>query len=126
MVRRRLARGDERCNPPLRPSLLVAHGKFRDDLYYRLNVFPIAVPPLRERGEDIPLLVWTFAKQFGQALGKPVECIPQGTMDALRQYPWPGNIRELRNVIERAVILSESSTLQVPVGAPPHPGRRGH
>ena len=97
-------------------AALVAHGKFREDLYYRLNVFPIAVPPLRDRGEDIPLLVWTFAKQFGQALGKPVERIPQATMDALRHYPWPGNIRELRNVIERAVILSESSTLQVQVG----------
>ncbi len=96
---------------------LVAHGKFREDLYYRLNVFPIGVPPLRERGDDIPLLVWTFAKQFGLALGKPVERIPQRTMDALRHYPWPGNIRELRNVIERAVIVSESSTLQVPLGA---------
>ena len=97
-------------------AALVAHGKFREDLYYRLNVFPIVVPPLRERGEDIPLLVWTFAKYFGQALGKPVERIPQATMDALRRYPWPGNIRELRNVIERAVILSESSTLRVPMG----------
>jgi formate hydrogenlyase transcriptional activator len=98
-------------------ATLVAHGKFREDLYYRLNVFPIAVPPLRERGEDIPLLVWTFAKQFGQALGKPVERIPQETMDALRHYPWPGNIRELRNVLERAVIVSESSTLQVLLGS---------
>jgi transcriptional regulator with GAF, ATPase, and Fis domain len=98
-------------------AALVAHGKFRDDLFYRLNVFPIAVPPLRERGEDIPLLVWTFAKQFGQAIGKPVERIPQETMDTLRHYTWPGNIRELRNVIERAVILSEGSTLQVPLGA---------
>ena len=98
-------------------AALVAHGKFREDLYYRLNVFPITVPPLRARGEDIPLLVWTFAKQFGQALGKPVERIPQATMTALRRYPWPGNIRELRNVIERAVILSESSTLQVPMEA---------
>jgi formate hydrogenlyase transcriptional activator len=98
-------------------AALVAHGKFRDDLFYRLNVFPIAVPPLRERGEDIPLLVWTFAKQFGQAIGKPVERIPQETMDALCHYPWPGNIRELRNVIERAVILSEGSTLQVPLGS---------
>jgi formate hydrogenlyase transcriptional activator len=101
---------------------LVAQGRFREDLYYRLNVFPIAVPPLRERGEDIPLLVWTFAKQFGQALGKPVERIPQETMEALRHYPWPGNIRELRNVIERAVILSESSTLRVPVGPATGPG----
>ena len=106
-------------------AVLVAHGKFREDLYYRLNVFPIAVPPLRERGEDIPLLVWTFAKQFGQALGKPVERIPQATMDALRHYPWPGNIRELRNVIERAVILSDSSTLQVSVGAAAVPGAAG-
>lgn len=95
---------------------LVAQGAFREDLYYRLNVFPIAVPPLRERREDIPLLVWTFAKQFGKALGKPVERIPQETMEALQHYPWPGNIRELRNVIERAVILSEGSTLRVPVG----------
>jgi transcriptional regulator with GAF, ATPase, and Fis domain len=103
-------------------ATLVAHGKFREDLFYRLNVFPITVPPLRERGEDIPLLVWTFGKQFGQALGKPVERIPQATMDALRHYPWPGNIRELRNVIERAVILSESSTLQVPTGSSAVPG----
>jgi len=96
----------------------VAEGAFREDLYYRLNVFPIAVPPLRERGEDIPLLVWTFAKQFGQ----PVERIPQATMEALQRYPWPGNIRELRNVIERAVILSDSSTLRVPVEAAAAPG----
>jgi len=95
---------------------LVGQGAFREDLYYRLNVFPIAVPPLRERREDIPLLVWTFAKQFGNMLGKPVERIPQETMEALLCYPWPGNIRELRNVIERAIILSESSTLRVPVG----------
>jgi transcriptional regulator with GAF, ATPase, and Fis domain len=91
----------------------VAQGAFREDLYYRLNVFPIAVPPLRERREDIPLLVWTFARQYGTAFGKPVERIPQETMDALRAYPWPGNIRELRNVIERAVILSDGSTLRV-------------
>jgi formate hydrogenlyase transcriptional activator len=94
---------------------LLAEGKFREDLFYRLNVFPIAVPPLRERREDIPLLVWTFAKQYGAALGKPVERIPQDTMETLQRYPWPGNIRELRNVIERAVILSEGSTLRVPV-----------
>ena len=106
-------------------AALVAHGKFREDLYYRLNVFPIAVPPLRERGEDIPLLVWTFAKQFGQALGKPVERISQATMDALRAYPWPGNIRELRNVLERAVILSDSSTLQVPVATAAVSGAAG-
>ena len=95
---------------------LVAHGRFREDLYYRLNVFPIAVPPLRERREDIPLLAWTFAKHFGQALGKPVERIPQETMEGLLRYPWPGNIRELRNEIERAIILSEGSTLRVRLG----------
>jgi formate hydrogenlyase transcriptional activator len=106
-------------------AALVAHGKFREDLYYRLNVIPIVVPPLRERGEDIPLLVWTFAKQFGQAVGKPVERIPQETMAALRAYPWPGNIRELRNVIERAVILSEGSTLVVPLGAAAGPSALG-
>lgn len=94
---------------------LLADGKFREDLYYRLNVFPIAVPPLRERREDIPLLVWTFAKQYGAALGKPVERIPQETMGTLQRYPWPGNVRELRNVIERAVILTEGSTLRVAV-----------
>jgi len=91
----------------------VAQGTFREDLYYRLNVFPIAVPPLRERREDIPLLVWTFARQYGTAFGKPVERIPEATMAALQAYPWPGNIRELRNVIERAVILSDGSTLRV-------------
>jgi len=106
-------------------AALVAHGKFREDLFYRLNVFPITVPPLRERGEDIPLLVWTFARQFGQALGKPVERIPQATMDALRAYPWPGNIRELRNVLERAVILSTSSTLEVSVGPAAGPAAAG-
>ena len=93
----------------------VAQGTFREDLYYRLNVFPIPVPPLRERREDIPLLVWTFARQYGTAFGKPVERIPQETMESLRTYPWPGNIRELRNVIERAVILSDGSTLRVPL-----------
>jgi transcriptional regulator with GAF, ATPase, and Fis domain len=97
-------------------SKLVAQRAFREDLYYRLNVFPIAVPPLRERREDIPLLVWSFARQFGKALGKPVERIPQATMEALQRYPWPGNVRELRNEIERAIILSEGSTLRVPVG----------
>jgi transcriptional regulator with GAF, ATPase, and Fis domain len=91
----------------------VRSGRFREDLFYRLNVFPIEVPPLRERKEDIPLLVWAFAKELGEAFGKPVERIPQETMDALQQYSWPGNIRELRNVIERALILGDSSTLRV-------------
>ncbi len=94
----------------------VADGRFREDLYYRLNGFPIVVPPLRERTSDIPLLAWTFAKQFGELLGKPVERIPREVMAALQRYPWPGNVRELRNVIERAIILGESSTLRLPPG----------
>jgi formate hydrogenlyase transcriptional activator len=101
---------------------LVAHRLFREDLYYRLNVFPIMVPPLRERREDIPLLVWAFAKQFGAAFGKPVVRIPQKTMDALRRYPWPGNVRELRNVIERAIILNPRDvveSLDLGVAEPP-------
>jgi transcriptional regulator with GAF, ATPase, and Fis domain len=94
----------------------IADGRFREDLYYRLNGFPIVVPPLRERTSDIPLLAWTFVKQFGELLGKPVERIPQETMEELQRYPWPGNVRELRNVIERAIILGDSSTLRVPPG----------
>ena len=94
----------------------VAAGQFRADLYYRLNAFPIAVPALRERTEDIPALAWAFAKEFGRALGKPIERIPQEVMAALQRYPWPGNVRELRNVIERAIILGDSSTLQLPAG----------
>jgi transcriptional regulator with GAF, ATPase, and Fis domain len=94
----------------------VAAGTFRADLYYRLSVFPIVVPPLRERQEDIPALAWAFAKQFGHALGKPVERIPHELLEALQRYPWPGNVRELRNVIERAIILGKSSTLRLPPG----------
>jgi formate hydrogenlyase transcriptional activator len=94
----------------------VAAGTFREDLYYRLNVFPLVVPPLRERPEDIPLLAWIFAKQFGVMLGKPVERIPREVIEALQRYPWPGNVRELRNAIERAIILGDSSTLRLPHG----------
>ncbi|RPI07015.1 MAG: GAF domain-containing protein [Zetaproteobacteria bacterium] len=94
----------------------VVAGQFREDLYYRLNAFPIVVPPLRERQEDIPALAWTFAKESGRALGKPVDRIPQEVMAALRRYAWPGNIRELRNAIERAIILGDSSTLRLPAG----------
>ena len=93
-------------------------GVFREDLFYRLNVFPISVPPLRERKDDIPLLAWTFARELGQALGKPVERIPQDTIEGLQRYPWPGNVRELRNIIERALILGDSSTLRITL---PHP-----
>ncbi len=101
-------------------SLDVREGRFRKDLYYRLNVFPITVPPLRERKGDIPSLVWSFVKQFEKTLGKRIESIPKKKMEALMHYPWPGNIRELRNVIEHAMIMSSSKTLDVepPDGTP--------
>lgn len=91
----------------------VAAGEFRSDLYYRLSVFPIQTPPLRERREDIPLLVHHFVLSFNLKLGKKIESIPKRTMDALIAYGWPGNIRELRNVIERAVIISSGTTLEL-------------
>jgi len=94
----------------------VTDGTFREDLYYRLGGFPIVVPPLRERTDDIPVLTWAFAKQLGVAIGKPVERIPQAVMEALQRYAWPGNVRELRNAIERAIILGDSSTLRLPPG----------
>lgn len=93
----------------------VKDGKFRKDLFYRLNVFPIVIPPLRERTEDIPLLVWAFVKEFENRLGKRIERIQKNSMDALQGYPWPGNVRELRNVIEHAMILSPGGTLSVAV-----------
>jgi formate hydrogenlyase transcriptional activator len=95
---------------------MVLEHKFRSDLYYRLNVFPIRVPPLRERADDIPLLVRHFVQQFGRRMGKTIETIPSETMGALVRYHWPGNIRELQNVIERAVILTAASVLNAPVG----------
>jgi formate hydrogenlyase transcriptional activator len=95
---------------------LVAEKKFRSDLYYRLNVFPITLPPLRERTEDIPLLVHFFAQKYAQRMKKPIERIPTETIAALTRYSWPGNIRELQNLIERAVILSRGTVLEVPLG----------
>ena len=92
---------------------VVREGKFREDLYYRLNVFPIRLPPLRDRVADIPMLVWQFAREFAEAIGRPIDRIPDGTMEALARYPWPGNVRELRNVIERAMILATGPTLHV-------------
>jgi chemotaxis protein methyltransferase CheR len=89
------------------------NGTFRSDLYYRLNIFPITLPPLRDRKEDIPMLVRHLVKQLGQKLGKTIEAIPHETMVKLRNYPWPGNVRELRNVIERAVIITQGSTLSL-------------
>jgi formate hydrogenlyase transcriptional activator len=90
---------------------MVAAGTFRSDLYYRLHVFPIHVPPLRERSEDIPLLVQHFTHQYARRLHKPTPMIPAEVLAALVRYPWPGNIRELRNVIERAVILCHDGIL---------------
>jgi transcriptional regulator with GAF, ATPase, and Fis domain len=88
-------------------------GTFRKDLYYRLNVFPIVIPPLRERPEDIPLLVWAFVREFEKRMGKRIESIPKRVMDALQRHAWPGNARELRNVIEHAMIVSTGKVLDV-------------
>jgi formate hydrogenlyase transcriptional activator len=95
---------------------MVQNQRFRADLYYRLNVFPIAVPPLRERREDIPVLVRYFVQQFALRMNRHLETIPAETMEALVNYAWPGNIRELQNLLERAVILSPGPVLRVPVG----------
>jgi formate hydrogenlyase transcriptional activator len=94
-------------------AAMVADGRFREDLYYRLNVFPVMLPPLRERRDDIPRLVRHFTQHFARRMGRRIESIPSSVMDALVQYHWPGNVRELQNVIERAVILSSGSTLHV-------------
>jgi transcriptional regulator with GAF, ATPase, and Fis domain len=91
----------------------MAKGTFRSDLYYRLDVFRIVSPPLRFRREDIPLLVWHFLSEANARVGKTIENVPKATMDALVQYDWPGNIRELRNVVERSVILSPGPTLDL-------------
>jgi formate hydrogenlyase transcriptional activator len=88
---------------------------FRSDLYYRLNVFPIVVPPLRERREDIPLLVRYFAQKHARRMDRHIESIPAEEMESLTNYQWPGNVRELENLIERAVILSRGPALHVPL-----------
>jgi formate hydrogenlyase transcriptional activator len=93
---------------------MVARGEFRSDLYYRLNVFPVLLPALRERREDIPALVTHFVKVFSRRMGKHVDTIPAETMAAFQSYSWPGNIRELQNLVERAVILSRDGVLQNP------------
>jgi len=91
----------------------VSKGRFRDDLWYRLNVFPLSIPPLRERAEDIPLLVnWTI-QRLQRRLGKHIKTVPSSVMDDLKAYPWPGNVRELENVIERAVIVTPGNMLQL-------------
>ena len=89
---------------------------FREDLFYRLNVFPVVVPPLRERVEDIPALVWSFIDEFSRSFGKTIESISKDSLRELQRYPWPGNVRELRNVIERAVIMATGR--QLVVGGP--------
>jgi DNA-binding NtrC family response regulator len=93
---------------------MIVEKQFRLDLYYRLNVFPINIPPLRERPEDIPLLVRHFVRQLAQRMHKTIEAISTETMEALARYPWPGNIRELQNIIERAVVVYEKGKLSVP------------
>jgi DNA-binding NtrC family response regulator len=100
---------------------MVAAKHFRSDLYYRLNVFPIVIPPLRERREDIPLLVQYFMQKYARRLHKRIETIPAQAMTALTAYHWPGNVRELEHFIERAVILSHEPELQPPLAALPHP-----
>ena len=94
---------------------MASRGEFRSDLYYRLNVFPVVLPPLRERREDIPALVTHFAEMFGRRMGRQIEHIPEETMLALSSYAWPGNVRELQNLIERAVILSDDGVLPNPL-----------
>jgi formate hydrogenlyase transcriptional activator len=96
-------------------ALMVRQGTFREDLYYRLKVFPIHVPALRKRTEDIPKLVWHFTAFYAQRMNKKIEHIPPETMGALLRYSWPGNVRELQNFIERAVILSPHLVLRAPI-----------
>src|ERR1017187_10002693 len=92
---------------------MVEEGKFRADLYYRLHVFPLHVPPLRERREDIPLLTRYFVQKHAQRMGRNIDTIPTSVLEALTNYHWPGNIRELQNVLERSVILTGGNVLQV-------------
>jgi len=114
---------------------MIAEREFRSDLYYRLNVFPIRIPPLRERQEDIPLLVRHFVQKAARQMQKQIESIPAAAMKVLTSWDWPGNIRELENFIERAVILTRGKSLEVPVGelkksrvhsTTDHDGRREH
>jgi formate hydrogenlyase transcriptional activator len=90
----------------------IENGEFREDLFYRLNVFPILCPALRERKEDISVLVRHFVGKYGPKAGKVIDTIPQGLIERLKEYDWPGNVRELENMVERAVVISESNQLQ--------------
>ena len=103
---------------------MVAGGRFRADLYYRLNVFPVLMPPLRERREDVPALVTHFVETCARKMGKPIDRIADDGMAALAAYDWPGNVRELQNVIERAVILADGGVLPNPLAAFRRPRRR--
>jgi len=94
---------------------MVEEGTFRSDLYYRLHVFPLVVPPLRERREDIPLIVRHFVNKYAQRMNRRIETIPASTMEVFANYPWPGNVRELQNFVERAVILSPGTSLRAPL-----------
>ena len=96
-------------------AAMVKQGTFRDDLYYRLKVFPIRIPALRQRTQDIPKLVWHFTELYAKRMNRRIETIPAETMNALMQYRWPGNVRELQNFIERAVILSLHTVLRAPI-----------
>ncbi len=99
-------------------ELDVRAGRFREDLYYRLNIYPLTLPPLRERPDDIPMLVSAFVKKYAPKLGKTITEIPQHTLRMLQAYEWPGNVRELENIIERAVILTRGHVLQVEIPQP--------
>ena len=99
-------------NRPLEEAVVA--GTFREDLYYRLNVFPITVPPLRDRVEDIPTLVWAFIEEFSKAFGKPVTSVARESMEALKRHSWPGNVRELRNAVEHAMIIAAGPRLVIP------------
>jgi formate hydrogenlyase transcriptional activator len=94
---------------------MVEQGKFRSDLFYRLNVFPVTIPPLRERREDIPLLIRFFTQRYAKKMNRAIEEIPSSALDGLTMYDWPGNIRELQNLVERSVILSQGPMLQIAV-----------
>ena len=104
---------------------LIRSGAFRQDLFYRLNVFPLTMPPLRERLDDLPALVWTFIMEFSYKMGKPIERVREEDLNALRRYHWPGNVRELRNVIERAMILATGTELRIELPEPDAIGEPG-
>jgi transcriptional regulator with GAF, ATPase, and Fis domain len=94
-------------------TVAIAAGTFRSDLFYRLDVFPIEVPPLRKRKEDIPILVEYFVKRYAEKTGKQIRKIDKNTLELCQSYPWPGNIRELQNIVERSVILSTGDTFRI-------------